>query len=208
MTKVIASNYNAPFDWIPEYTDDYFIFDRSDTDEFIKDIPPEQVRKVPNMGNVDYDKLTYIIENYDDLPDHFMLTKANLFKYISPEEFDQVKNNTTFTPLLTQHHNTYNDKDGAVCLYSGGMYHERNNSWYVNEVYSKHFQDYAQFASHFHLPNPAYLVFAPGGNYIVTSDRIRRYSRDFYEELRSILDYSQLPGEAHMVERTYYTLWK
>jgi hypothetical protein len=196
--KIIASNYNADCSWIPKETDDYFIYDRTGCGL------PKSVY-VPNIGNADYDRLTYIIDTYNSLPDVFTLTKSNLFKYISREEYDKVKHNTTYTPLLTTDHTTYL----PICFYDeDGMYNEINNSWYLSEVPAKHFQSYAEFAVHFGLPNPEYLVFAPGGNYIVTKDRVLRHSLDFYRELRSILNYTQLPGEAQMIERTYHTLWK
>lgn len=195
---IIATNYHADCSWIPKETDDYFIYDRTGCG-----LPKS--RLVHNIGNADYDKLTYIIDNYDTLPEVFTLTKSNLFKYISREEYDRVKYNREFTPLLTKHHKVYD----PVCFYDeNGMYNEISNSWYTSEVPTKHFQDYHAFAQHFGLEDPEYLTFAPGGSYIVTSDRIRRYSREFYQELKSILEWSQLPGEAQMIERSYYNLWK
>jgi hypothetical protein len=195
---IVASHYKGDWTWIPEYTDDFFIYNRSN--EKI----PNSIH-VPNIGNADYDRLTYLIDNYDNLPNVFTLTKSNLFKYITKEEYDRVKNNQTYTPLLTAHHKTYL----PVCFYDEqGMYNEINNSWYLQEVPAKHFQSYNDFALHFGLPTPEYLPFAPGGNYIVTKERVHRHSHDFYRELRSILDYGQLPGEAQMIERTYHTLWK
>lgn len=198
--KVIATHYQGDWSWIPEYTDDFLIYNRSE-----EDIPNSILRE--NLGDADFDRLTYIIDNYHDLPDVFMLTKSNLFKYITPEEFDKVKNNQVFTPLLTQNHKTYSDRLGQVCYYQDGVYYERNNSWYLASVPARHFQSYAEFAHHFLLPNPPYLPFAPGGNYILTRDRVHRYAREFYEELASLLPYCQNPGEAHMVERSYYNLW-
>lgn len=195
--KVIASHYAGDCSWIPDYTDDYILYDRSDSGLLHR-------IEVPNVGNADYDKLTYLVDNYDDLPDQFLLTKSNIFKYISREEFDAVKYNTSFTPLLTQHHKVYE----PVCRYTNGIYEEVNNSWYLGSVPAKYFKSYNEFANAFGLPTPEYLQFAPGGNYIVTRERVHRYPRYFYEDLRLLLPYTQLPGEAQFIERTYYTLWK
>lgn len=201
--KVIATHYGThDISWIPEYSKgDYLIYDRSDCGL------PNRIER-ENMGDADYDRLTYIVDNYDNLPDVFLLTKSNLFKYITPEEWETVKDNTDFTPLLTQHHKTYSDDRGVVCYYSGGIYHERNDSWYLNVAPAKYFQSYAEFAKSFRLPNPEYLPFAPGGNYILTRERVQRYGKDMYKELANILPYCQRPGEAQMVERSLYTLWK
>lgn len=200
----ILVNFNSDPTWVKEYTNEYFIYDRSD-DGRGWDISNDHMIKRENVGHCDYDKLSYIVDNYYDLPEVFYLGKVNLWKSISKEEFDKVKDSKDFTPLLTKNHKTYM----PVCFYDeNGMYNEINNSWYLSSYPSKYFKDYGEFAQSFGLPNPEYLSFAPGGNYIVTRDRIHRYGRDFYDEMRSLLPYCQLPGEAQFIERTYYTLWK
>ncbi len=194
--KAILTHWEGDWEWVKEFTDDFFIYNRSE-----EELPNSVKRE--NVGDADYDRLSYIVDNYNSLPDVFLLSKSNLFKYITPQEFDLVKNTTEFTPLLTQNHKVYE----PVCRYENGIYCEINNSWYLGSVPSKYFQSYGEFAKAFNLPNPDYLRFAPGGNYILTRERVHRYGIDFYEELRSILPYCQRPGEAHMIERTYYTLW-
>lgn len=209
--KVIAVNYNFTPDWIPEFTDDYLIFDRSDSPDYTRNLDPDKVVKTKNIGNVDYDKLLYLVDNYDNLPETFLWIKTNLFKFITPEEFNLVKNNKDFTPLLTQYHLCYTDEQGWVNFYDEhGMYHERNNSWYLNtEHRPKYIESFNEWAEIHMLPkNLAYLPFAPGGNYILTSEKVRKYSRDYYENMASMLDWSQLPGEAQCAERSYYLMWK
>lgn len=202
--KVVATHWKGNYSWIPEYTDDYLIYNRGDCD--LPNCIP-----TANFGDADYDRLSYIVDNYQNLPEIFMLTKSNLldknaegkYKFISPEEFDEVKNNTDFTPLLTKYHKTYE----PICRYDGDIYEEINNSWYLQSVPAKYFNSYNDFAREMVIPSPQYLQFAPGGNYIVTRERIHRWSREFYDKMRSYLPYCQSPGEAHMVERTYYSLW-
>lgn len=197
MKAVITHYGGGDCSWITDFTDDYIVYDRGDCG-LEKRIPRD------NVGDADYDKLTYLVDNYFDLPDVFLWTKSNLFKFITREEFDRVKDNTDFTPLLTSSHTTYE----PICRYTAdGMYQELNNSWYLGSVPARYFQSYAEFARAFHLPNPKYLTFAPGGSYILTRERVYRYGQAFYDELRGILPYCQRPGEAHMLERTYYTLW-
>lgn len=194
--KYIVTNYgDNDLSWILENTDDYLIYDRSDCGL------PHRIPRA-NLGDADYDRLSYLVDNYENLPDIFLLSKSNLFKYISKEEFDALSKDD-FTPLLTQHHKVYE----PICRYKDGMYEEINNSWYLNSVPSRYFKDYGEFANHFNLPNPDYLTFAPGGNYILTKERVHRYSMEFYNELRSILPYAQRPGEAQMIERSLYNLW-
>lgn len=188
--------------------EDYLIYDRSDSKEFLKDFDQSKIIYTENVGQVDYDKLWYLIDNYDSLPEVFLWGKTNLFKYITPEEYDKVKDNKVFTPLLTQNHKVYSDNLGVVCYYQGGIYHERNDSWYLQQFPTKYFSSYSEFAHNFQLPCPFHIPFAPGGNYILTKETVHKYGEDYYKKLASVLPYAREPGEAHMLERTYYTLWK
>ena len=204
--KACLVNYNYTPDWLQDYDLDYVIYDRSDSDEYLKYFPPERIIKTKNIGNVDYDKLGYIIDHYHDLPEVFLWGKTNLFKYITKEEFDAVKDNVTFTPLLTQNHKTYSDEFGPVCYYSGGLYHERNNSWYRNTM-AYRIPSFQDFASYLHIPAPGFIPFAPGGNYILTREVVHKYGVDFYKKMRALLPYTQLPAEAHYCERSYFCIW-
>lgn len=208
--KYILSNYKYTPDWLPSYTDDYLIFDQSEDKSFLKDFPQDKIVYHPHGGNADYDKLTYLVDNYDTLPDVFVWGKTNLWKYISKEEFDKVKDNTTFTPLLTMNHRIYPDRLGPVNYYSQGLYWERADIAQAafNQFASRYFETFAEFSSEFSIENPSYIPFAPGGNYILTKERVHRYSRDFYEKMASLLPYCYEPAEAQMAERSYYLLWK
>lgn len=205
MKKVLVNyNFTPDKEWIG---DDYLIYDRSeDGIDHLAEFDPAKIIKTENVGQVDLDKLNYLIDNYDNLPDVFLWGKTNLFKYITPEEYEKVKDNKEFTPLLTMNHETRTDNSGYICYYSEGIYWERNPLVY-SESY-KYFRDYGEFAHAFQLPNPPYLPFAPGGNYILTRERVHRYSRDYYEKMASVLPYAWMPLEAYLCERCYYTLWK
>lgn len=197
--KYIISRYNQDLTWLKDYTDDYVLYDRSEQ-------PLEGAIIVPNIGTDIYDKFTYIIDNYDNLPDVAIYTKANLFKYITKEEFDLVKDNKTFMPLLTQTH--------AVGLPMGfyskdGMYNELNEDavLILNKPSTKYFDRYWKFAKIFNLPNPTYLKFAPGSNYILPKEHILKYPKEFYHLLREILSHDIYPGEAQIIERALYYIW-
>jgi len=205
--KAILVNYNYTPEWLKDSDLDYLIYDRSDGDNYLKDFPQERIIKTENIGNVDYDKLSYLVENYDTLPYVFLWGKTNIFKYVAPEDLEKALQNKVFAPLLKYDHKTYSDSVSQVCYYRAGMYYERNDSWYLAEHPAHHYQSYGDFAKDFNLPNPQYLPFPPGGNYILTREKVQSYARDFYDNLRSILPYTQLPGEAHMLERSYQTIW-
>jgi len=201
---LINYNFTPDPEWIGE---DYLIYDRSDDGtDHLAEFDHDKVIRTENLGNVDYDKLCYLIDNYYDLPDYFLWGKTNLFKYITREEYEEVKDNQFFTPLLTKNHREYSDNNGPVCYYSENIYWERNPLVYSNEF--RYFMDYPSFAHALALPNPYYVPFAPGGNYILTRERVHRYGVDFYKKMASLLPYAREPLEAYFCERAYYQIWK
>lgn len=195
----VLTHYQGDWQWVKKYTDNYLIYDRSGGPDF-----PQRVER-ENIGDADYDRLSYLVDHYDSLPEVFLLAKSNLWKYCPEPEFQAFKDRREYTPLLTKHHKTYE----PVCRYNEeGMYEEINNSWYLNSHPSRYFASYGDFAAAFGLPNPEYLEFAPGGNYILARERVQRYPVEFYKALRDLLPWSVRPGEAQMIERTYHHLWR
>lgn len=199
--KWILSRYNHDISYLKDYTDDYVLYDRSE-----EPIPGSIV--VPNIGTDIMDKFSYIIDNYDDLPNVAVYTKANLFKYVTREEFDKVKDNTSFTPLLTQTHRVYNNGNVPVCFYKDGMYFEINNGWYLGQHAPRTAYTAREVADLVGITEMTYVPFAPGSNYILTKEDIRKHPKEFYEKLRSYLTWDRYPGEAQIIERGLFTIWR
>lgn len=205
--KKILVNYNFTPDksWIGE---DYLLYDRSDDGvDHLAEFDPAKIIRSENVGQVDYDKLNYLVDNYDLLPEVFLWGKTNLFKYITMEEYEKVKHNKTFTPILTMGHKSYSDRNGVVCYYQGNWYMERNDNWYFNQFQSKHVNTFADWTGMFQLPCPSYIPFSPGGNYLLTKERVHKYSRDFYLKMANMLPYCREPVEAQCAERSYGLMW-
>ncbi len=185
----IVSHYKSDYKWVKKYTEDYIIYDK----------------EYKNVGYNIYDILSFIIEFYDNLPKTCVFVKDNVMeRHITKKEFNKLIKNKTFTPLLTKDHKT----DGTISRYVDGVYEERNDSWYLPHYGSKHFKTYKEFAEIMELPNPPYLPFAPGANYIVPRANILKHPKSFYKKLLSFVSYTQLPGEAHAIERALYTIFK
>src|ERR1700690_3528777 len=122
--KYILSRFNHDCEWIKAYTDDIILYDRSP--EKLTGTPEMLVIPVKNLGSDISDKLLFIIDNYNNLPDVAVYSKANLFKYCPKDEFDLLKDNKTFTPLLSKKHL---EKEG-ICRYNDkGVYEEICNFW-------------------------------------------------------------------------------
>ena len=201
MINFVVSRWNnQDVDWVAKYAPSMILYDRSDNP-----VPGSII--VPNLGTDIADKLHYIITNYNNLPPVSVYTKANLWKYISQSEFDKVKNNSWFTPLLTMNHKTYNDETGKpVCYYKDGIYWEINNMWYLSEHPCKH--DPKEVQQTLGIDKLEYVPFAPGSNYILTAEDIRRHPVEFYIKLYNYLTYAVYPGEAQIIERGLYNIWR
>lgn len=202
----VLVNYNFTPTWLLTSGVDYLIYDRSDSRDFLKDFDQSKIIVTENVGQVDWDKLSYLIDHYDTLPDVFLWGKTNLFKYAIEEDYKKAVEARVFAPLLRQDHPVHSDELGLCCFYDGGMYHERNPMLYFSDW--KYCKSYPDFAQMFHLPSPLYIPFNPGGNFILTREAVHKYSRDFYDNMRSLLSYCRDPVEAHFAERSYYTMWK
>ena len=140
----------------------------------------------------------------------FLWGKTNLFKYVEQDTLDKAILNSDFAPLLTLNHRIYSDKYGEVNKYEGDIYCERADSWFFNAggVDAKFFHNWQEWVQHFGLPFSGFIPFAPGGNYILTKERVHRYSKDYYEAMRDTLPHSSRPAEAQCCERSYYMIWK
>lgn len=205
----ILVNYNFSPEWLLNYPElDVTLIDRSD-DGVERDLTKYgQVFKTQNIGDVDYDKLGWLIHNYDTLPDVFLWGKSNLLKYVDEATFQKTLEKGEFAPLLRSDHRVYDDHFGQVNFYRGNMYYERADSWFFNATTPKYFRTWEEWCLAFGLPREAYIPFPPGGNFLLTKERVHRYSRDLYEQMREVLPHTQRPAEAQAAERSYYLLWK
>lgn len=209
--KACLVNYNFDPVWLKDFPElEVTIYDRSDDGVERNLIQYGVVYKTENVGNIDYDKLSYLVDNYDDLPDVFLWAKSNLLKYVYEDYLREKLKEGKFAPLLKMDHRTYSDSHGVVCYYHGDMYYERADSWFFNspDLAKKYFFNWHEWASYFQVPMNRYIPFPPGGNFILTRERVYKYGRDYYQEMRDVLPYAQLPVEACAAERSYYSLWK
>lgn len=209
--KAVLVNYNFDPEWLLDYPElEVTLYDRSD-DGVSRDLTKYgQVLKTKNLGDVDYDKLGWLVQNYDNLPDVFLWGKSNLFKFVEKEYFDEMLSKRQFAPLLKFNHRTYSDKFGDVCYYSGNMYWERADNWFFHTtgVDTNHIKSWQEWCSMFGIPQLGFNPFPPGGNFFLTRDAIHKYSRDLYAAMRDTMPYAQRPVEAQCAERSYYLLWK
>jgi len=208
---LVVSNYYNDLSWVPEYTNNYLIYDQSDSKIYPPKLNQSKVIKSPHLGHNIRDYCTFIIDHYDALPDITIFATGNIFpRHVPREIFDKLMNNGYFTPIEDyRKHRVY----WPICfLSSDGGFCEINNSWYLNESHpTKYFHSYNDFIQ-FCFVNPViprYIRFAPGANYIVPRANILKLPKVFYQNLRLFVSHCSMaiPGESHIIERALHTIW-
>ncbi len=206
---LVISQYNRDLSWIPEYTDNYFIYDRSPEPKYPDTIDRKKVTTSPNVGYNSYDYCRFIIDNYDNLPEVVIFAKAWTWpRHLSKEKFDRVMNNKTFTPLTD--HTMHKDKWPYGFFNPEGLFCELNTDIFlVPERPTKYvhgFNDFLRFC-YKNPVIPRYRMFAPGGDYIVPRENILKLPKVFYENLKLFMSHHHHCGETHIIERAMVTLW-
>lgn len=162
---------------------------------------------VKTMGNYGFNissYLDFIVHNYEDLPQRIAFVKSDVVpRHLGWVAFNKcICSGRTLAPVtdeeLWEHIRfPFSYKCGDGFLY------ELNNSWYRFGHTRTFFSDFDAFYSTFfagRLP-PRYLRFAPGGNYVVSRDRIVARTRTYYMNLNSIMQACTHACESHYIER-------
>lgn len=207
---LVVSHYNNDIRWVPDFTDNYIIYDQSKQFENPKTIDPQKIVHSKHTGHNLSDYFSFIVDHYDTLPDITIFGKGNMFpRHVRRDYFERVMNNEYFTPIEDPRmHNPIWPKgffasDGGFC--------EINNSLYMRAPGhpTKYFDNYNEFLK-FCFKNPIlprYVRFPPGAMFVLPKAHILKYPKIFYQNLNTLVSYDNFPGEAYIVERALYTIW-
>lgn len=223
------SCFNDDLDWFKSLDYPHIIYDKcfagiKKTKYYPFDIGPSNLsQKYPDLnitqGEVEgyniNEYLSYIINNYDRLPDNIVFIKGNIIKrHVSLEFLKNVLDNNYFTSIedwsrfQSKNINRFNK---SFFISSDGGWAEINNSWYLNKrkhpcKYFNNFNTFMGFIFKSYIC-PKYIRFCPGANYIVPKNNIKKYDLIFYKNLKYLIKYSQLSGESHILERGLLNIW-
>ncbi len=209
-TFLVVSNYYNDLSWVPEYTDNYIVYDQSDVAIYPPKLHLDKIIKSPHLGHNIRDYCTYIIDHYENLPERVAFVTGNIFpRHVARDCFDKLVNNTFFTPFID--HRKHHTRWPISFISKDGLYNEINDSWYLHHHPTKYFHNYNDFLQFCFKKSelPKYVKFTPGANYIVPKENILKLPKIFYENLRVFVSHSPtvIPGESHIIERALYTLW-
>ena len=207
---LVISNYYNDISWVAEYTNKYIVYDQSGDITYPTNLDPLKIIKSPHLGHNVRDYCTFIIDNYDNLPDVTIFATGNIFpRHVSQKYFDTVINNTDFTPI--EEPGKHKIKFPIGFIDNNGGLNEYNNSWYLKHHPTKYFHSYNDFIRFCfkHPEIPKYIRLTPGANYVIPKSNIKKYPKVFYENLRFFVSHcsTNIPGESHILERAFYTIW-
>ena len=227
---ICISSFNDDLNWFKEFDYPHIIFDKcykgiKKSRYFPYDIPPSNLKnKYPDfnirpgeVGGYNINEyLTFIIENYGNLPENIVFIKGNILtRHVSRSFLSNIIDNKYLT-LIEE----WDEKDSrqysffnrSSFISSDGGWSEINNNWYLNKrnhpnKYFNNFNTFMNFIFKSYI-NPKYIRFCPGANFIVPKPYILKYDLIFYKNLKFLVNYSQLSGESHILERALLSIWK
>jgi len=226
---ICISSFNDDLSWFEKFDYPHVIYDKcckgiKKTKYFPYEIPPSNLcKKYPSLNikngevggyNIN-EYLRYIIENYYNLPDNIVFIKGSIIdRHVSLSFLKSVLDNKYLTSIEQWNinyskHNNFFDK--SYFITSDGGWSEINNNWYLNKrkhpnKFFNNFNTFMNFIFESYI-NPKYIRFCPGANFIVPKFNILKYDLVFYKNLKYIIDYSQLSGESHILERALLSIW-
>lgn len=237
--KLVVSNYNSTLDWLIK-THQYgfgphntIIYNRGDDgrnwDKF------GTVIQQPNIGANQYDILTFIIDNYNNLPDISIFLKGNIF---SPFEGNlEANKNKPLTYYTTQERFIetlnaevyfsawYNPDRYKTCpespkemLDDGLMQQPLSHCDFSSNSDVEHRYFYHPYQildwCFTYYPKESMIKFLPTSNMALPKENILNYSKKLYEKLKYIINYHpnlsfkcNIPAECYLLERIFYTIW-
>jgi hypothetical protein len=165
---------------------------------FLKNI---KITKTKHTGSNISDYFKFILDNYPYFPKELGLIKSNLIeRHIDFKHFKKYWKSKAFIPLFFQEITLEAKKDlfnrFIFQQISPGFCIEKTNNWYIKhgkpgKFYEK-IEDLFWFITKKKIPN--FISMVPGASMIVTSDKILRWKKSFYERLYEASSYQDQPN--------------
>ncbi len=184
---IVVARYNEDLSWI------------SEGDKYVKVYDKGPGGNLPNIGRESHTYLTYIVENYDNLPDVVFFTQGSpdhFMTYTSIDEFLNIRGSCSYNFLDTTH---YLPEDGRLRIWKGEQLypaHENFFEWFEKYIDQSIDTQYSTFR---------WFV---GATFSVRREFILSRSRDYYMELlKQFPEGESNPEIGHYFERSWYYMF-
>lgn len=175
--KVVVAKYNEDTSWTKNLKYDSIIYNKNQEDDHLFE------HNLPNVGRESHTFMTYIVDNYDNLPSYIAFVQGNPFDHCN-DIVDQI-NNFDFKSEFKEL--------GRVSKYS--MEYEGID----NEV--QNFGNHMGFSISFPLYNVS------GAQHIVSRRIIRQRPVEFYKEIQSLSATGVYPQSGLDFEKTLFQIY-
>jgi hypothetical protein len=173
--KVIIAKYDEDTSWAKNLNYEYLIYNKNEKDIGLFDID------LPNVGRESHTYLTYIIDNYDNLPEYICFLHGVPYDHCL-DVVDKINN--------------FNFNDNFLAL--GGVYYLHNSQW------DRTFE----FADKIGLKyNKEKTKMIASCQSIVSKELILQTPKKIYENIVNELSYSVGPPEGYLVENLWPTIF-
>lgn len=180
--SIVVARYNEDVEWVKKY-ENHIIYNKG------SDIPEPHIR-LENVGREAHTYLHHIVKNYDNLSDYVVFLQGNPFDH-SPNLF-----NTLDNIILSE---TF---DNDFCWISERVLD--GDFTYQREPYIIRECPYIDLSYEFIFGDeekPELFSFGVGAQFLVSKERIRSRSLNFYQKLFDFVD-----NEEHICHEKYLKL--
>ena len=195
---IVIARYNEDIRWSNGYP--RIIYNKG---KEIEGLPEDEQIMLPNVGRESHTYLTYIIDNYDKLPEYVMFCQGRIDdhvgalginSYINPD-YDFVVNRLWYGK-------EWDDSTGRLIHHSA--WQEMLEQGKLRKA-SLSYVDWFKKVLNAALDRGT--LYSPGAIFFVSSKLIRKRHVGFYKKLRSYLEDHVNPEEGHYMKRSWFYIF-
>jgi hypothetical protein len=207
--KVVVSRYSEKLNWLSVFpTENVIIYNKG-----LDFTTPYEVKRLPNVGRESHTYLSYIVENYENLPDIVIFTQGGFdhFKYSNILTHDPDNEETPFTINLDRLLNIKScSLNFNITRFNTALKNYRLENWNSDSLDVLRLNDTVyngkmwvnQFIAPINLDVIAYPIWW-GACFSIRRECILSRPKEFYQELITHLDSSRNPEAGHFFERAW-----
>lgn len=175
--KVVVSRYNEDTSWTNKLNYESVIFNKNESDNHLYE------NNLPNVGRETHTFMSYIIDNYDNLPNYVAFVQGNPFDHCNDviNDINGFDFKSEFLPLgrVNRYNMEYESIDDQMRSFGETMG--------INITF------------------PSYNV--PGAQHIISRRLIRKHPIEFYKKIHSLVNTELYPFSCLDFEKTLFQIY-
>lgn len=190
--EIVVAKYNEDISWLNEYKKNCVIYDKSKGD-------------LPNIGRESHTYLTYIIDNYENLPDVVFFTQGN--------KSDHYEQTIDYFLNIDKYSKNYNYLSSDYYFYSENTQEYSKDHLYGYRNMQPSPSDNLGFRKWFNTyidkeyDINSYVTLWWGAIFSVKREQILSRSKDFYKTLLNYIPKTNNPEVGHYFERSWFYIF-